>query len=362
MVLIQHYIVLAPEAVWGWTGVRIFFALSGFLITGILYDTRESEHRWSVFYARRALRIFPLYYGVLLFAVALYPICRWDLHDTFWLWPVYLQNFARFISPTQALAGHLDHLLSTRYVHPLVRLRMGHFWSLAVEEQFYLIWPFVVFRVKQRETLMKICLAVILLTPVARLICAYTVPESWLILGFQERFTLVQFDSMLMGAFFALWMRGPHPNFTNLAHRLFIGLMITFAFSEVCCWRIHHHWLQPTIGYPVFGSLGLSCVDLWGTALVLLAIDPATWFCRFLQNRILRYIGKISYGFYILHDLGHDLYTRLIDHLHLPDPFGLWTATVAFVATIAVASVSFYAFERPFLLLKSRFTVANRML
>jgi len=359
MVFEQHYVNNAPEAVWGWMGVRIFFALSGFLITGILYDTRNDEKRWSTFYARRALRIFPLYYGVLLIAAALYPLCRWQLHETYFLWPVYLQNFARFLSPTKALGGQIDHLYSGQYVSPVVRLRMGHFWSLAVEEQFYLIWPFIVFAVKRRETLMKICVAVCVLCPIIRLICAFTIPESWLVLGFQERFTFVQFDALLIGGLFALWLRGPHPDLTRLAKQLFLALAGVFLFSEVFCFQVFHRFLIPTIFKPTFGSIGLSLVDLWGAVLVLLAIDPSTWFSRVLQNRVLRYLGTISYGFYIYHDLLHDFYARVPLHFHIPDPYAITTSLVALICTFIIASVSFYAFERPILRLKRYFRVGS---
>ena len=76
---------------------------------------------------------------------------------------------------------------------------MGHFWSLTVEDQFYLIWPLIVFAVKRRETLIKICLGICILCPIPRLICAFTVPEIWLILGFQERFIFVQFEGLVIG-------------------------------------------------------------------------------------------------------------------------------------------------------------------
>lgn len=361
MVLFQHYISVPPQAVWGWTGVRIFFALSGFLITGILYDSRNADRRWSVFYARRTLRIFPLYYGILLVAVLMYPFVRWSLSSSYWLWPFYLQNFARFFwSPAQVLTGHVDHLYPTRLINPMLRLRFGHFWSLAVEEQFYLIWPFVVFAVKRRETLMKICLGVIFITPIVRLVCAFTVPATWLEFGFQERFTFVQFDALLMGAYFSLWLRGPHPNLTVFAKRALWLLALTFGITEVLCFRLHGHLLDPSIGHPVFGSIGLSCVDLWGTVLVLLAIDPSTAFSKFLQNKALRFLGKISYGFYVFHDLLHDWYVDIIRHLFPHSPNSPLTALLALISTTVLATASFYLFERPFLQLKSRFTISRR--
>ena len=358
MVLFQHYVSVPAQALWGWTGVRIFFALSGFLITGILYDTRHRQHRWSAFYARRTLRIFPLYYGLLLLAVLLYPIARWSLSSSYWLWPFYVQNFARFYwPPAQVVTGHLDHLYSTRFVDPLLRLRFGHFWSLAVEEQFYLFWPLVVFAVQRRETLMKICLGVILVTPLIRFICAFTVSTTWLEFGFQERFTFVQFDALLMGAFFALWLRGPHPDLTSLAKRLLLALVLTFGVTEILCSRIYHHFLDPSIGHPIFGSIGLSCVDLWGAVLVILAIDSGTWFSRAMEISALRQLGKVSYGFYIFHDLLHDFYSQSLHHFHIYDPHGLSSCFVALVSTTLLANVSFYAFEQPFLRLKRHFVV-----
>ena len=357
MVLEQHYIASPDWAVWGWTGVRIFFVLSGFLITGILYDTRHADRRWSVFYMRRALRIFPLYYGILLVGVLLYPIYRWSLHPSYWLWPIYLQNFSRFIWPNDALPGVLDHLVSTRFTHPLSRLRYGHFWSLAIEEQFYLIWPFVVFAVKRRETLMKICVGVILASPIARFLCALFVSTQNLSLGFEERFSPLQFDALLLGALFALWMRGPHPDFSKLAKRTLLAIAGLVVVSEILCALIYKEPLSPSIGHPIFASIGMSSVDIWGMALVLLAIDPSTWFSQTLQNRVLKYIGTISYGFYVFHDLFHDTYNKILVHLGLPNKRGLGSAAIALVATTAIASASYYGFERPFLRLKRYFTI-----
>jgi len=121
----------------GWIGVQLFFVLSGFLITGNLLDTRGSANYYRAFIGRRALRILPLYYGVLLVTFVLVPLLGSmpeKLQETapnqVWLW-TFLLNW------------------SAPYGHTVVGF--GHFWSLAVEEQFYLLWPFVVARCGPRQ-------------------------------------------------------------------------------------------------------------------------------------------------------------------------------------------------------------------
>ena len=120
---------------WGWTGVDFFFVLSGFLITGILYDTRHTAHRFRNFYVRRTLRIFPLYYGVLLVGLFLTPIFHWVWHPGWMLWPFYLGNYARFIwiSGSPLNLDAMENFRSSLPLQPPFILIFGHFWSLCVE-------------------------------------------------------------------------------------------------------------------------------------------------------------------------------------------------------------------------------------
>ena len=355
MVFVQHYLVLSPRYNWGWTGVRIFFVLSGFLITGILYDTRNAARRWSVFYTRRALRIFPLYYAVLLLGVLTYPLCKWALHPSYLLWPLYLQNFSRFIWPQDVSKQYVDHLISTRFTNPGVAMLYGHFWSLCIEEQFYLVWPLVVFAVKRRETLMRICLLIIVLSPLARLWSLHHVAPLLLHNGFEERFTFLQCDGLLLGAYFALWMRGPHPSFTLFAKGALACLLAGFCFWEWFSLHFYGGPFVPDINHALFTSLGFFCINLGSLCLVLLAIDPNTSISRLLQFRALRWLGSISYGFYVFHDIPHVLYAHIAIHLYPANPKSSVTALVGLVGTLVLASASYYGFERPFLRLKSRF-------
>src|SRR5271163_421935 len=140
----------------GWMGVDLFFVLSGLLITGILLDTKRSEGYFTNFYARRCLRIWPLYYSALLFMFVIVPL----LHPSegqnvfgarsspWWAYPLFLQNF---LVPVPTNSTGL----------------LGVTWSLAVEEQFYLVWPLVV-RFCTEAQLRKIAIAVVCLSPVLR--------------------------------------------------------------------------------------------------------------------------------------------------------------------------------------------------
>ena len=151
MVFSNHYLFIP----WGWAGVDLFFVLSGFLITGILFDSRNDPHRIRNFYVRRTLRIFPLYYGVMLLLI---PFAYRGLSWSWLVWPAYLGNYARVIgpytsrSPLQRLADFQPGLQVT--IHGIYRqiLFLGHFWSLCVEEQFYLVWPWIVFWIRDRRS------------------------------------------------------------------------------------------------------------------------------------------------------------------------------------------------------------------
>src|ERR1700761_6273992 len=127
----------------GWSGVDLFFVLSGFLITGILYDTRESRNFFKVFYARRALRLIPLYalaVGIVLsVSLMLHTPLTWKAIPFY----VYGSNIMLVVN-----GGVPDFTPFFQCIH---------FWSLSLEEQFYSLWPLVVFFVPQRRTLMQIC-------------------------------------------------------------------------------------------------------------------------------------------------------------------------------------------------------------
>ena len=158
----------------GWSGVDLFFVLSGYLITGILLDTKDSSSYFRTFYARRSLRIFPLYFS---FVAAVLLLAQWRVHGFWYL--TYLSNW-------QPGHGVNDGYLS-------------HLWSLAIEEQFYLIWPAVVWFVPPGR-LKWICIAL-----------AVTAAGLRPFAGSQDqaayRLTPCRMDSLALGAFVAIGMR-----------------------------------------------------------------------------------------------------------------------------------------------------------
>lgn len=175
-----------------WCGVDLFFVLSGFLITGILLDSKRHENYFLNFYARRSLRIFPLFYGMLIGIFLILPLAApqvrsieyWQTLNErqIWLW-TYLQNFIQAHGPHQ-LPG------------------LGHFWTLAVEEQFYWVWPLVVYFLAPRK-LLRVSLAILILTPILRIVMFSNGVTPWAI----RQLTFTRIDSLVWGALAAIILR-----------------------------------------------------------------------------------------------------------------------------------------------------------
>jgi len=368
MVFFQHYLGLP----WGWSGVDIFFVLSGFLITGILFDTRHDPHRVRNFYVRRTLRIFPLYYGVLIAIFALTPLLHWRFNWTWLVWPAYLGNYARFFHP-YAMNGGLQRLADFEVIgrlwhHDLV-LFLGHFWSLCVEEQFYLVWPWVVFGIRDRRKLLWVCALAVPFCLVLRLVGQAFLPTWMLDKEVLYRVTPFRLDALLFGGFLALALRGENKErYLRAARWIFpIGALITIS------WLLFGSsgtlWHQPYV-YPGWKfTWGLSAIDLISGLLILESLQPGTLVYKVFNLQPLRWVGRISYGAYVLHDIPHPIYwsvcSMLVKHLAGRSAgsgdavqtiiTGL-TGVVALPGTLVLAWLSYRWFESPFLNLKERWT------
>jgi peptidoglycan/LPS O-acetylase OafA/YrhL len=361
MVFVQHYFLsLAPKLwQWGWAGVDVFFVLSGFLITGILYDTQERTHRFRNFYIRRTLRIFPLYYGVLLIVFLLTPFLRWNWNITWLYWPFYLENYVRFLYVQMFVQsqGFLEALSSpVAFLHAPIRLFLGHFWSLGVEEQFYLLWPLVVFTVKDRVKLRSICVAVVLILPCIRLIAAIFMPHQLIKMEILYRATPFRIDALLLGGLLALIIRGPEArHLTRFIPKLIPACIALLLLPPL---------VASLVRYPVhlnasnmwMGSFGFSVIDLLSACAIWVALQSGSLLFRLLTIKSLRWLGTISYGFYVFHDIPHPVYISIATWLvgQHPRIQTIVTLAIAFVSTLALSYLSFRFFETPFLRLKDR--------
>lgn len=341
-------------------GVQTFFVLSGFLITGILYDTRNDPHRFRNFYARRTLRIFPLYYGVLIVLAAAVYLTHGTAPPGFWMWFVYLQNFwwiATHGSQTDILVTHSGAGFAA----------IGHLWSLAVEEQFYLLWPVLIFRIRDRRRLIQMGCLLILLRVVLAALLEILLPHSMRSLGVVYRMLPTQWDAFVMGALVALRLRGePDTRMQKKSGPLAIAAIAAYAViltaTHVFPQLIHR---EDSLSYTsAFQTvLGMPLCNAVSALLLLAAITPGTWACRLFRLPPLRSLGRVSYGLYVYHlilwvmlDRGT---LRTLDHLHIGSHQNGFKAILVTMITIAVSYASFHWYEAPFIRLKNRFMASS---
>ena len=302
----------------GWMGVDLFFVLSGFLITGILLDTKQSTNYLKNFYARRCLRIWPLYYSVILFMFVVIPFLSpsqghfvFEKSSPWWAYPLFLQNF---LLPISTLAAG-----------PL-----GVTWSVAIEEQFYLVWPMVV-RYCSNVQIRRLAIAEICLSPALRF---------YLSLHHVDLYTNVfcRLDGLMAGALLALMVRSDKFRPSKFNKHAWISLLVSGSLAFVTE-AIHARWI-------VFSLTAVA-----SAAFVYLSLFSAQrWFQVLMKNRFLVWTGTISYGLYLLHKIpfGMEQMLNLDGHPFLELP-------IILVAGFALAVLSWNLLEKPFLRLKRFF-------
>ena len=304
----QEGLPLPPVVNFGQTGVDLFFVLSGFLITSILLASRQGD--WGevrTFYVRRTLRIFPLYYLCLV-------VCNFFIFPCSWPFWVYLQNF--WTSTGWNISGPV------------------HLWSLAVEEQFYLVWPFVVLFVPRRFLLGLLWFA-ILMSFGLRVLMASTHHDVYAM-------TFTRLDGLSAGAILAtLHSRGRLQRWRPLLLSMILAGGLLIAFTG---WRFRGS------GDPWFVATKYSLLALTYAGVIgWLICSPQAFASRWLSARPLRHIGRISYGLYVWHPF---VFSFTFRRLGEASP---WTrGAAAFCLTFVAAYLSWYGYERHFLKLKGR--------
>jgi peptidoglycan/LPS O-acetylase OafA/YrhL len=299
-------------------GVDLFFVLSGFLITGILVDTKQSEGYFKNFYARRCLRIWPLYYSVLFFMFVVVPLLRPSVgsivvarSSPWWAYPFFLQNFLVYHSASAA--------------GPL-----GVTWSVAIEEQFYLVWPVIV-RCCSYAQLRYISIATVCLSPLLRLYLSLHHVDLYSNL-------FCRLDGLMAGGFLALVVRSdaflPSTFLRAAWLSLFIAAPVAFMAEA-----FEARWI--TFSLSAVASAAFLYLSLFATQ---------KWVRMALTNRWLVYTGTISYGLYLLHKIPFDM----AQWFHL-DRNPLLALPTGLAASYGMAALSWSLLEKPCLRLKRFF-------
>jgi len=323
----------------GWIGVNVFFALSGFLITGILWDTRADQHYFRNFYVRRWLRIAPVYYLALLIVLGLTPVLGLVWHWQQLAYPLYLSNFL----------GAEFWCISSSDGHPCVEF--GHFWSLAVEEQFYLIWPFLVFAIGSRVKLIRLCAIALLVCLVARMAVLWISPTE-ATAAYVRRLLIFQVDALLSGAAVALLLRGENAALWMQKIRTFFPYFL-LATVILSYWGGHHY--TPIIAETIYTTV----VDITSAMFVGLAVSDGSRTKAALSFKPLRRIGRYSYGMYVFHILPRQYTIPMLPWFQkITHSFalgGLLHVATVFTAAFLVAALSYELIERRVLSLKKYF-------
>jgi peptidoglycan/LPS O-acetylase OafA/YrhL len=333
----------------GALGVDLFFVLSGFLITGILFDTRNDSHYFKRFFARRSVRIFPIVYLLFAILAVLTPVLGYVWYWKQALFLVYLGNLA-------ANADFGLYLLRS-VKHPAAEASLSHLWSLCVEEQFYIVWPLVVWLVRDRVKLIWTSAVLCLVALGLRLVMLASVSTATAALWIPRSLPF-RLDSLLFGAILALILRGPaaHPLqrsmkwiFLSAFAVFFVGERLSPAFDSV--WELA--WMPTVIGVAAMGLIG-------GT------LRQGSTFYRVFSLRPLKVIGKYSYGFYVYHLVWSKAWLGVLVYfetrLQSLAMAGLVTLPLVFGSTFLVAKLSYDLFEVRFLKLKRHFEYDSEVL
>jgi peptidoglycan/LPS O-acetylase OafA/YrhL len=308
----------------GWVGVNLFFVLSGFLITRILLERQAQADYFTRFYRNRVLRIFPLYFTVIVFYFIIqYLLYGANMPHSPLYFLFFLQNFL---------------YAKTGFTHTTA---LQHTWSLAIEEQFYLFFPLIVYFFKKNlGFFIGITLFLVL---IIRFFYAFHADWCTAYIATQCRI-----DGLLIGAGLAYFKIENRPNKQILAYisglLLFIIVVLSIFFKGKGL---------------VSNGISYTLIDLAAAYLVFECTkkpssnEPNTPFQRLFNNSFLRFLGKYSYGLYVYHWL---VYSTFRLHLRPFFPPVLWAkvsvSLLAVALSMLLALLSYHFLEKPFLNLK----------
>lgn len=298
----------------GWAGVDLFFVLSGFLITGILLDTKGQKGWYKSFMLRRALRILPLYYSVLIVFAFVAPLSN----ATNWF-STYQWYFWTFTSNIIMLTGI--------WLKPL-----GHLWSLATEVQFYLIWPLFVFLLRPKWL---IIISVLLLS--VPVICRAIYNDQGVVYGLP----LARMDGLLIGSILAAVIRIYKEQLFKYIDAIFIASIVLL----IAYFIFNHSYLN-----ALHEPFAITVTTIFFGALLVMALKSEA-IAKAFSNKLLLFFGKYSYGMYVFNSIIYHYFNWAgVDRLS-PN-MRLLCYTGAFFLTVIISYASYHILEVRFLRLK----------
>lgn len=326
----------------GWLGVDLFFVLSGFLITSILLkslSTDSTKKYFKNFYIRRALRIFPLYYFFLVIFLFILPSLNIlnseveEYREDKWWYIFYLQNWL-FTNDFPAKSNCLNH-----------------FWSLAVEEQFYILWPLTIFLIKKTGRLLLFLSTILLLIFLIRCYLWYIQIPGF---NYTNFFTFTRIDGICVGSFVAL-ITNQNKEFLTIYRPIIITGLAVLNFT--------FFFFNTSGSLPFLAFIGyITFAAVFGVLVYELSHGNNSWLKNIFSFKPLRFIGKISYGLYMFHwpihyflNIPFSLFISKIFNFDSPIN-ALFSSIATTLLAIAISSMSYYYFESYFLKLKNKFS------
>jgi peptidoglycan/LPS O-acetylase OafA/YrhL len=335
----------------GWSGVDLFFVLSGFLITGILLRAKASNSPLRHFLMRRILRILPAYYlalGIIFlflpFVLRLYPVPAMSAQAPYWFY------VANMLFPTPDLGGCLQ---------------LTHFWSLAVEMQFYVLWPLVIYQFSS-DTVWKVVLAAFALVVIGRIVAVIMDVNPWVTIAW----TPFRADGLIVGSLIAVAVHAG-VRYERVRSALLVTLVAGFIFALVVTWfgKSGSIWVttKDLVTYPVLRvSLPCALSLLYGAALWISL--QRNLLSAFLGSPIFKPLALYSYGTYIFHFLLSPLFKQSFG----PQILVHWTGgqdvpiylyfVLASSVSFALAMASYHLVEVHFLRLKRSVSIFSKPL
>ena len=320
----------------GWSGVDLFFVLSGFLITGILFDTAGRPAYYKNFYVRRVLRIFPPYYLLAIAYLILTPTLaahwRWG-HLTFLM---YLGYPAALIWPSLSAVSPSVHIT--------------HLWSICAEEQFYVTWPWAVRRLRNAAAVLRACLVlggVALALRVA--ICA----TKWVDVTWTHDFLGCRMDSLAVGAAIAILMRGAGRERIMRSAKWVFAITAPLVVALCVISKTTDHGAIP------IATFGFTMIAVMYGAVLLLALQQDNFFARVLSTPVLRMFGRYSYAMYLF-DFPLTVFLSPKREYFIAWTHSFAIGSLAFLLfallfNLAAAAASFHFVEAPIQRLKPKF-------